>query len=208
VAETEDRNAGSGGHVVLFYSHDDELAWLVSEYLLDALRAGGAAIMIATGAHRHVIERRLTEAGLDLAAARAAGAYLALDAHETLRRFVVGDWPNPATFWQVVSPLVRHSGGKPIHLFGEAVAVLWDEGLVNAAIEVEAMWNELGGQYPFSLLCGYPARFAGEDQHRDALTEVCRTHDTVLGDPDPATPAPGRTRRPRLDGPASPGYFG
>jgi len=191
VAETEDRDAGSGGHVVLFYSDDDELAWLVSEYLLDALRAGGAAIMIATGAHRHAVERRLAQAGLDLDSAQAAGSYLGLDAHETLRRFVVGDWPNPATFWQVISPLVRHSGGKPIHLFGEMVAVLWDEGLVNAAIEVEAMWNELGGQYPFTLFCAYPARSAGEDQHRDALAEVCRAHEAVLGDPpdpDPARP--------------------
>jgi hypothetical protein len=35
------------------------------------------------------------------------------------------------------------------------VSLLWDASLTDAAIEVEAMWNELGAQYPFSLLCAY-----------------------------------------------------
>jgi hypothetical protein len=67
-------------------------------------------------------------------------------------------------------------------VFGEMVALLWDFGQVNAAIEVEAMWNELAAQYPFSLLCAYPADAVGDDQHQDALTEVCRVHAAVIGD--------------------------
>jgi hypothetical protein len=182
VAANQDRGAGSGGHAVLFYADDDELAAQVSEHLLGAVRDGGAAIMIATGAHRHAVEQRLTRAGLDLGGAH-AGCFLALDASETLRQFVIGDWPNPATFWQVVSPLVRHSGGKPIHIYGEMVALLWEEGLVNAVIEIEAMWNELAVQYPFSLLCGYPARAVGGAEHRDALAEVRRIHQAAIGGP-------------------------
>ena len=45
------------------------------------------------------------------------------------------------------------------------------------------MWNELGGQYPFSLLCAYPARPVTCSHYLDALTEVCRTHTEVTGSP-------------------------
>ncbi|HEY2575194.1 MAG TPA: hypothetical protein VGI74_02690, partial [Streptosporangiaceae bacterium] len=61
---------------------------------------------------------------------------------------------------------------------------LWEAGQVSAAIEVEAMWNELGGQYPFSLCCGYPARAVTASRHRDALAELCHLHALAVGTPD------------------------
>jgi hypothetical protein len=61
------------------------------------------------------------------------------------------------------------------------VALLWDFGQVNEAVEVEAMWNELAAQYQFSLLCAYPADSVRGDQHQDALAEVCRVHASVAG---------------------------
>ena len=78
------------------------------------------------------------------------------------------------------------------------VSLLWDAGLVNAAIEVEVMWNELGGQHPFSLLCAYPARPVTCSHYLDALTEVCRTHTEVTGSPpEPELAASARlTRHP------------
>jgi hypothetical protein len=43
-----------------------------------------------------------------------------------------------------------------VRVFGEMVSLLWDAGLIDAAVELEVLWNELGVQYPFSLLCAYP----------------------------------------------------
>jgi hypothetical protein len=179
---------GPGGHAVLFYSDGGELAGQVSEYLLEAIRAGGVAVVIATPAHRDSIAAALEGAGVDVAAHQAAGLYVALDAFETMDRFMVADWPSAASFWQAISPIVARAAeaGTPVHVFGEMVALLWDFGQVNAAIEVEAMWNELAAQYSFSLLCAYPAGLVRGDQHQDALAEVCRLHASVAGD------APGR----------------
>jgi MEDS: MEthanogen/methylotroph, DcmR Sensory domain len=75
-----------GDHVVLFYQDDDELAARASEFVLDAGHSGGAAIVIATPAHRCLIADRLARAGFDIAAAQARGSCLALDAAETTRR--------------------------------------------------------------------------------------------------------------------------
>ncbi len=190
-AGTPNLRGGPDRHAVLFYRDAGELAGQVSAYLLEAIRAGGTAVVIATPAHRAAIAGALARAGADVTGDQLAGRYLALDAFETMDQFMVADWPNAASFWLTVSPLVRQAAetGTPVRVFGEMVALLWDFGQVNAAIEVEAMWNELSVQYPFSLLCGYPANSVGDDQHRDALAEVCRVHAAVLGD------LPGGTRR-------------
>jgi hypothetical protein len=185
--------AARGEHVVLFYRDEQELAGRVSEYLLPAV-TDGAAIVIATPDHRLSFEERLAGAGVDVAAARTRGSYLALDANETIRGFMVGDRPDPAGFWQVASPLLRQAAQtrQPVLVFGEMVSLLWDAGLVHAAIEVEEMWNELGSQYPFSLLCAYPARPVTCSHYLDALTEVCRAHTEVTGSP----PEPELARLP------------
>jgi hypothetical protein len=185
----------------LFYQDDDGLAGRVSEYLLEAIQQGGAAIVIATPDHRLLFERRLAQVGIDIAAAQVSGSYLALDASETVRRFIIADWADPASFWQAISPLIRQAAGtrQPVRIYGEMVALLWDDGLVNAAIEVEAMWNELGGQYPFSLLCAYPAQSVSGSRHLDALAEVCRAHAVAVDvppEPGQAPPAPGQAPAP------------
>jgi len=178
-------DASRGEHVALFYRDQEELAGWVSEYLLPAVAGDGVAIMLATPDHRRSFDRRLARAGADLAAARASGSYLALDAAETIRGFMVADWPDPAGFWQRITPLLQRAAtvGQPIRVFGEMVSLLWDAGLVSAAIEVEAMWNELAGQHPFSLLCAYPAQLVSCIHQLDAVTEVCRAHAEVIGRP-------------------------
>jgi hypothetical protein len=182
---TEVLDAGRAGHVVLFYRDEQELTERVSGFLLTAVQDGGVAIVAATPDHRRSFAGRLAAAGVDVAAARERGSYLALDAGETIRGFMVADWPDPASFWLVMSPLLRQAAkaGQPVRVFGEMVSLLWDAGLVNAAIEVEALWNELGHQYPFSLLCAYPAQPVSCSHHLDALTEVCRIHTEVIGGP-------------------------
>ena len=178
---------GRRDHVVLFYRDEQELTERVSEYLLPAIQDGGVAIVVATPDHRRSFEGYLAGAGVDVAAACARG-YLALDASETMRGFMVADRPDPAGFWQAISPLLRQAAqaGRPVRVFGEMVSLLWDAGLIDAAIEVEAMWNELGAQYPFSRLCAYPAQRAACAHQLDALTEVCRAHTQVTGVPPEA----------------------
>jgi len=175
--------ASPGDHLVLFYRAHEELIEQAGRHLHRAVRDGGAAIAIATPPHRLMLEGWLAGAGTDVAGARARGAYLDLDARETLGRFEVAGWPDAAGFWQAISPLIRQANkiGQPVHVFGEMVSLLWDSGLVHAAIEVEAMWNELGDQYPFTLLCAYPAQSVSDDRHHDALAEVCRLHVAAVG---------------------------
>jgi GAF domain-containing protein len=182
---TEVLKAGRCEHAVLFYRDQEELTERVSRHLLQAIQDDRVAIALATPDHHRSFEEHLVNAGADVATARARGSYLALDADETVRAFMVADRPDPAGFWQITTPLLRQAAeaGQPIRIFGEMVSLLWEAGLASAAIEVEAMWNELGRQYPFSLLCAYPAQSVSCAHHLDAVTEVCRIHAEVIGGP-------------------------
>jgi hypothetical protein len=177
-------------HVVQFYDKEDELAASVGADFAKALRAGSAVIIIATAAHRAAFEGLMETAGADVSAARARGSLIALDAAETMRRFLIGDRPDPDGFEHVMGGLIRQAAtaGPPVRVYGEMVALLWEAGHVNAAIELEGLWNELGQRLPFSLWCGYRARTVALDRYSDALAEVCSLHSALIGDP-PAVPA-------------------
>src|SRR6266516_7768597 len=155
VVGTENLNAGR--HVVQFYGRDEELADRVTDYLLGALDGGDVAVVIATPEHRREFESRLGQVGVDLAGARDDGSYLALDASQTLRQLMAADKLDPAAFDRVIGAVIRRAAaaGRPVRACGEMVALLWDDALVTDAVQLEEMWEELGGRYPFSLFCGY-----------------------------------------------------
>jgi hypothetical protein len=194
VQRTEPQDAG---HVVQFYGQEEELADQVAGYLGDALRGVGVAVVIATAAHRRAFEARLTQGGADLSAAARKGTYLALDARDTVDALMTGGQLDGDRFERVIGGLIRRAGrrGRPVRAYGEMVAVLWDDGLVNAAVQLEEMWESLGLRHSFSLFCGYPARAMSGEGHLEAFAEVCRLHRAVVGG-WPAAPTPGATAAP------------
>ena len=186
-----------GGHIVQFYGHEEELADRVAGYLLGALQHDGVAVVIATAAHRRAFEGRLTRAGVNLAAAARAGTYRTLDAGETLRALMTGGQLDRGAFDRVIGSLIADAGQgeRPVRAYGEMVALLWDAGLVNDAVQLEEMWGSLGLTHSFSLFCSYPARSVTGDGHLEAFAKVCRLHGSVVGGwPTPA--GPGVTRAP------------
>ena len=186
-----------GDHVVQFYGHEEELADRVAGYLLGALQHDGVAVVIATAAHRRAFEARLTRAGVDVAAAARAGTYWTLDAGDAVRTLTAGGQLDRGAFDRVIGRLIADAGQgeRPVRAYGEMVALLWDAGLVNDAVQLEEMWNSLGLTRSFSLFCSYPARSVTGDGHLEAFAEVCRLHGSVVGG-WPASPAPASTRAP------------
>jgi hypothetical protein len=186
-----------GGHIVQFYGHEEELADRVAGYLLGAIQHDGVAVVIATAAHRRVFEGRLTRAGVNLAAAARAGTYRTMDAGETVRALMTGGQLDRGAFDRVIGRLIADAGQgeRRVRAYGEMVALLWDAGLVNDAVQLEEMWGSLGLSHSFSLFCSYPARSVTGDGHLEAFAEVCRLHGSVVGG-WPAPAGPSATRAP------------
>ena len=163
--------------------------------------------MIATPAHRAAFEAELAAGGLDTQAARGAGRYLELDAAETLALFSGGGSVDREAYFAVVGALVRQAvaTGRRVRAYGEMVALLWDAGDVLAAIELEALWNELGRQVAFSLYCAYPKASVSEAGQAQALENVCHLHSSVIGSIDARTlPRSARTMQAAVNLPAQP----
>jgi excisionase family DNA binding protein len=169
-------------HAVQFYETDDVLLNAVADFLAIALRAGDAAISIATPEHRAGLDARLASHGIDVAGAIAEGRFLSLDALETLAQFMVDGVPDPVRFNDVIGPIVDRAaaGGRQVRAFGEMVNILAVDGNPAAALYLEELWNELQSRKPFALLCGYQIDRLGGAAFGETIDHVCAVHTRVL----------------------------
>ena len=185
----------NGEHVVQFYDRDDDLVGVVGGYLAASVLDGDLVIAIAAPAHRDAFRAALVATGVDVDAAQADGGLTMLDAAETLRRFTVDGALDADRFAEAIGELVGEAsaGGRQVRVYGEMVALLWDAGNVAGAIELEKLWNDLGGRVPFSLFCAYPARIVSDSDSADDIAELCHLHSDVVA--DAPTPAGAETTR-------------
>jgi PAS domain S-box-containing protein len=164
-------------HSVRFYERDQEVLAEVADYLDSALRSGGLAVAIATEAHRADLTRRLSGFG---GTNWYPGNLVMLDAAETLERFMVDGAPEPARFVETIEPLLGGcEASKPRHAFGEMVAVLCERGQYEAALALEALWNDLLARHRFSLFCAYPKRLFASGTQARLFRHVCAAHTSV-----------------------------
>jgi hypothetical protein len=193
---------GSHRHVVQFYDRDEELAENAGDYLAGAIAEGGAAVVVATPGHCAGFEARLAAGGVDVGAARRDGSLVVLDATRVAPGLTHAGRIDLAAFGTQFRPAILAAGEAPgpVRVYGEVVALLWAAGQVNAALELEGLWNELGREIPFSLFCGYPQELVQGSQHQGAVAEVCRLHTAVVGRPMAGAPA---TRSPVAGSPAT-----
>lgn len=172
-------------HFVQFYETDDFLLDVLSEFIGAGLGSGAACIVIATQAHREELLHRLQANGFDLTLARVQERYFALDAGETLAQFLEGGLPNPQRFARVIGAAIERAekGAQRIHIFGEMVAQLWQQGNQQATLRLETLWNELpGARSHLSLLCAYPMSLFAGCEHAELFARICELHSRVIPD--------------------------
>jgi DNA-binding NarL/FixJ family response regulator len=172
-------------HEVLFYSDDTVFLDSCTRFIASALGAGDVAAVVATESHRDSLFQRLKLEGLDVNAEIKHGRYIPLDVAKTLSTFMVNDMPDWERFVEVVGGLVSGAAkaGKGEHsrvaIWGECGPLLWAEGKVDAAIQLEQLLNQLATIYEFDLLCAYAlSSFHGEeDEH--VFQSICAEHSAV-----------------------------
>ncbi len=187
--ETGSRPAESPQHLVQFYDDDTVLVDSIAEFLAATLRAGHGALLISTRSHREAVTQALAKLGFDPTALHEAGQYLPLDAADTLAKFMVDGHPDRDRFRQAVGTAITQLGMRYPHVqaYGEMVALLWMQGYMEAALELETLWNELASTHAFSLRCAYPLGGFSSHVHSEPFLQVCALHSQVL--PAGAAPA-------------------
>lgn len=177
--------------------YDDDGAFIhdLTEFVGAALGSGGSCIVIATHLHHRNLNRRLRHNSIDVRRISSAGRYVALDARETLCRFMVDGHPDPQRFCGVIEPVLQQAKNvlrnenSTICVFAEMVALLWADGNRTAAIELEHLWDDLARRHRLTLRCVYPVSNFADQAHPVAFGEISSSPSESI--PAQRTAAPG-----------------
>jgi hypothetical protein len=176
------RRGPTNEHILQLFDTPESLANVVSAYLNEGWEAGEPLLVIAKPRHWSRISDRLTRRGCAESEALEQGRLTVLDASPTLAAFMRGQTVDAALFRSTIGALVARLASASrggLRIYGELVEVLAEEANFQAAHEVEALWNELRQQHPFTLLCGYSAaHFAGIGS-APSLRTICESHTRV-----------------------------
>jgi len=171
-------------HDAHFYPDDSSLLAGFASFVETALRAGKAVIVIATEPHREGLLQRLQAHGVDSAAIE-QGRYRALDPHEMFGQIMVNDLPDPEKFMKTAGELIAASAkaakGVPprVAACGECAPVLWAQGKVDAAIQLEQLWNKIVRKYSVDTLCGYVLKNFQSEPENHTYERICAEHSVV-----------------------------
>jgi PAS domain S-box-containing protein len=184
--QENETNVSEHKHSVQFYSEDSFLLDALGRFIGSALGSGDAAIVIATEPHRTELAQRLSARGLDVPQAVEQGRYVALDAVEALAQFMVDGWPDEKRFVEFIGGVIsraraaaKKENGR-VALFGEMVALLWEQNKPEAALALEQLWNQIAHSHSFSLICAYPLNKFYREDHGEAFLKICDEHSAVL----------------------------
>jgi DNA-binding NarL/FixJ family response regulator len=170
-------------HEMLIYSDDAVLLESLTRFVVTALEANDAVILLATKPHRDSLIQRLKENGFDIDNAIQQGTFISLDAAQTVSTILVNGVPDRVLFFEGLSHLIESAAkaAKTEHpriaIFGECCGLLCAEGNLNAAVSLEKTGNNLVKTYDINILCAYP--FIDGQENDSAFKSICAEHSTV-----------------------------
>jgi DNA-binding NarL/FixJ family response regulator len=179
------QNVWIARHEAGFYSDDRFVLDDLVQFIGAALKAGNAAIVVATESHRDSLLPRLHADGLDIGAAIEQGRYIALDAADALPTFMFSGMPDPVLFLKLLGSVIVTAAeavkGEQarVAIFGEMCHLLWAQGNAEAAIQVEKLGNELAKKYDVDILCGYSPGSVQGGMDSQIFQRICAEHSAV-----------------------------
>jgi|SRR5215471_16847892 len=169
-------------HEVLFYSDDRVLIEGFSRFAGASVRAGHAAIVLATESHRDGVVRTLRTAGVGIDEGIERGSCLLLDAAATLETIMVDGVPDRFRFLEGLRGLIEVTSKATgvehprVAICGECVGLLCATGDFETAVVLEKTGNDLVKTSDVDILCAYPLPRWRDDR---MFGRVCTQHSAV-----------------------------
>jgi len=169
-------------HQVLFYSSDAVLVGSLTRFIANVLHAGTAVLVLVTDMHQQHLERSLKASRVDLPLAIRQGQYVPLNIGDMLAKVMVNGRPDQTRFLEAVEDLLIAAAQRTAGRYGKVAAVgecsptVWARGDVDAAIQLEHLWDGIAKSHQMDVLCAYPLS-AREDSH--AVRSLCAEHTDV-----------------------------
>jgi DNA-binding NarL/FixJ family response regulator len=169
-------------HRVEFYRNDASFLDRCTRFMGAALTNGDSVILVATLSHCDTLRQRLESEGCQVVEAVEQGRYLALEPAYVLSEFLVNGQADSARFITFAGNLIATArkaatGKHPrVAACGESTALLYAEGKVEAAVEMERRLNELSLLYEVDILCGFPVEGFRTEAERSIFQRICAEH--------------------------------
>jgi len=175
------RTVAPSDHVVQIYENDAIFLDALAGFTGGGINAGDCVIVIGTKAHLKALEDKLRSYGVHVDVLVSENRYIALDAEETLSRFMVNEWPDEELFMQTVSAIMAKAqrNNRHVRAFGEMVALLLAKGQKRATVQLEHLWNKFCEHASFCLFCAYPKSAFAQDLNNSML-HICGTHTKMI----------------------------
>jgi DNA-binding NarL/FixJ family response regulator len=167
--------------------HSDEASLLddYARFSEAAVRAGTTLIVVLSKPRADLLDESLRARGIDVDRAFRHGTYLPLDVLDTLSGFVVDGRLDEARFWNAASTLIieaaRAPGGnrRRVAACGECAPTLMREGMVQAAMSLERLWDDVARTFDVDVFCGYLADDLRCNGDTAAFQTICASHSAV-----------------------------
>jgi len=178
VTPASQRPMNTCSHLVDFFSADEHLIARVADYLQEGFESECACIAVMTPSHLASVDAVLTQRGLNSAELIAAYRYVTMDAHAVLRTLRPDGSLDFAEFHRSFGQLISlaGTGNRPVRIVGEMVRLLAEEGIGDAVIQLEEMWNDLSRDYAFTLYCVYSEHVFVDSLSVEHRTQIRALH--------------------------------
>jgi DNA-binding NarL/FixJ family response regulator len=183
-----ERIAGGDGlashrHHAVFCSSDLILIDAYSRFIASALHNGSAVIAVVAERHTDRLSRSLETANVDLVAAIREERYVPLQISELLARVMVNGSPDRERFLIAADEIVHAASkrakgpnGRVVGV-GEGTSAVWAQGHIEAAIQLEHLWDEVARERQMEVLCAFP--MTAHQGNQQAFRSLCATHTSV-----------------------------
>jgi len=170
-------------HDVLFYSSDAVFVSAFSQFVASSLRQERAVIVLVTESHGESLRRSLQRCNVDLDQAIQQGLYIPVNISQLLSKVMVDGAPDETRFMEaaaeVIAEAAQRAAGqhRKVAACGECSPTLWANGDVDAAIQLEHLWDEVSRSQPMDIQCAYP--IAARQESARAVKRLCVEHTVV-----------------------------
>jgi len=176
--------ADGGGHAMQVYGETGPFLDELEAFFDLALRRGDATCIIAPLDIREGLAERLQVRGWDVGGLGGQTRYLAVDAFESLNRFMRDGRPDTSLLATIAAEVDEYrraqsrSALSRLTIFGNMSACLIADGYVDGARLLERTWDQLTRDLPFFTVCGYHTSCFSDDVP-DVWSNACAPHSAI-----------------------------
>ena len=170
-------------HDLLFCSSDAVLVGAFSRFIAGELREGNAVVAVVTAAHEQSLQSSLEASNVNVALAIRQQRYLPGNVSELLAKATVNGCPDPLRYLDAAGDLLTDVTRRAtdqhakVAACGEGTSIVWTHGHVDAAIQLEHLWDEIAKSRQMDILCAFP--LTARDGRVPAVRRLCAEHTAV-----------------------------